>query len=517
MHYRGLRVLCLVLVLVLSIGACTAALGEGETKGEPIQIEWFVPPIIGTPLPDKSADPYYQYLLEKFNADVTLTVSADFMTELITRFVSGNAPDMINFDTEAKLMQLYNQGVLIEDWSVYQDQMPALIEGMGETAKTFYTREGKLVCLPIQANGQKWSWEIRKDWLQKLGLEMPTTSDELLDVARAFTQQDPDGNGKNDTFAFTSTGANKNIGEISNLLGMFTPPSWYIDEAKNEVGHPYLNGGHKQFLDFMRIIVKDGLIDPDWYTQQWDERKPNLFAGAFGVVWYPPMALLNEISIAVPDANVVDWWSMMGMPKGSEIGGKLPVPFSPIGMARSSPAALANDPTKLAVVTAIYEDLAWPNEGCHKMMYGRDIDDYQFIELGDGYLYYDRNNANGKSLKGVRADQFEALWDWAYMGLYEDPFVIQGTSPEPNDVTYAFLELEKQTQAFQFYSDDNYLLVQDAQLQLDCEAVKDEFEIKYILGQTDDYDGFVTQWLATGGQALLDSATEQFKAMGKIK
>ena len=43
---------------------------------------------------------------------------------------------------------------------------------------------------------------IRKDWLDNLGLEVPTTLDELFDVMYAFTYNDPDGNGKNDTWGY---------------------------------------------------------------------------------------------------------------------------------------------------------------------------------------------------------------------------------------------------------------------------------------------------------------------------
>ena len=41
---------------------------------------------------------------------------------------------------------------------------------------------------------------IRTDWLDNLGLKAPTTMDELLEVARAFRYDDPDGNGQDDTW-----------------------------------------------------------------------------------------------------------------------------------------------------------------------------------------------------------------------------------------------------------------------------------------------------------------------------
>ena len=43
---------------------------------------------------------------------------------------------------------------------------------------------------------------IRKDWLDNLGLDMPKTVDELYETAKAFTEKDPDQNGKNDTIGF---------------------------------------------------------------------------------------------------------------------------------------------------------------------------------------------------------------------------------------------------------------------------------------------------------------------------
>ena len=39
---------------------------------------------------------------------------------------------------------------------------------------------------------------IRQDWLDKLGLKMPVTQEEFVDVLRAFKTQDPNGNGQAD-------------------------------------------------------------------------------------------------------------------------------------------------------------------------------------------------------------------------------------------------------------------------------------------------------------------------------
>jgi len=48
---------------------------------------------------------------------------------------------------------------------------------------------------------------VRNDWLQKLHLSAPTTWDDLATVAKAFTKQDPNGNGKADTFGLDVPGS----------------------------------------------------------------------------------------------------------------------------------------------------------------------------------------------------------------------------------------------------------------------------------------------------------------------
>ena len=46
---------------------------------------------------------------------------------------------------------------------------------------------------------------IRQDWLDNLGLDMPETFEEFKEVMRAFTEDDPDGNGVDDTYGFVSS------------------------------------------------------------------------------------------------------------------------------------------------------------------------------------------------------------------------------------------------------------------------------------------------------------------------
>ncbi|MRA94216.1 extracellular solute-binding protein, partial [Bacillus thuringiensis] len=62
--------------------------------------------------------------------------------------------------------------------------------------------DGALYGVPVQKDYARAGLVIRKDWLDNLGLDVPTTMDELYEVAKQFTENDPDGNGVDDTVGF---------------------------------------------------------------------------------------------------------------------------------------------------------------------------------------------------------------------------------------------------------------------------------------------------------------------------
>jgi multiple sugar transport system substrate-binding protein len=67
--------------------------------------------------------------------------------------------------------------------------------------------DGKVNAVPFSA--QSFALFIRKDWREKLGLPQPKTWDDLRALGKAFTTQDPDGNGKPDTYGFVVPASTK--------------------------------------------------------------------------------------------------------------------------------------------------------------------------------------------------------------------------------------------------------------------------------------------------------------------
>jgi len=109
----------------------------------------------------------------------------------------------------------------------------------------------------------------RKDWLANLGLSVPKNLDDLYKVLYAFTYNDPDKNGKNDTYGMTWTGAY--MGPFYNIAVMFGAPNRF--GVKNGKLTPWFD--YDEFYDAMvysKRLYDEGLINKDFAalpTSEW--------------------------------------------------------------------------------------------------------------------------------------------------------------------------------------------------------------------------------------------------------
>jgi hypothetical protein len=94
---------------------------------------------------------------------------------------------------------------------------------------------------------------------------------------------------------------------------------------------------------------------------------------------------------------------------------------------------------------------------------------------------------------------------------------VAGTTVPPDDLVGKQPEMTDVVNSYERYPADSSMLNLNSDNQTQADTVNSEFTIRYILGQTSDYDGFVRRRLASGGQALLDEAARQLKGYGGIK
>ena len=137
------------------------------------------------------------------NVDITWVDLADYGTILNTRAGTNDLPDLFRINV-SDLPLLAPQGILA-DWGPLLEMMPNYVEthNVSELAP-IGTYNGVQYGLVTQRTfPYKAVVSVRQDWLDALGLEAPTTTEEYLAVMEAFTTQDPDGNGRDDTYGWS--------------------------------------------------------------------------------------------------------------------------------------------------------------------------------------------------------------------------------------------------------------------------------------------------------------------------
>ncbi len=217
---------------------------------------------------------------------------------------SGEAPDLMWDYGRDYIAQLIAQDAImplddvIDQYSTsykkYLEEHPEL--------KPYITFDGKIYAITSKrANMANFGVWIRQDWLDKLGLSMPKTDEELLNVARAFRDGDPDGNGQNDTIPIALSGNDL----ISNFYNT-AKNSWYLEDGKMVYGP--MTEKYKDSLKFRQTAYKEGLIDPEFITDTNNERQSQLVTNGKAGIYFTSWDIKKVYTTLIqndPNANLV--------------------------------------------------------------------------------------------------------------------------------------------------------------------------------------------------------------------
>ena len=253
--------------------------------------------------------------------------SSEAYSQKVRLLISSNdLPDLVS-SSAADFAEM-SRNDMIHDLKPYMESYMS-----SRTKEAFGAFEGKLYGpvtngeavygLPATSNveGSLRNVWIRKDWLDAVGKPVPTTMEELLDLAVAFTTQDPDKNGKNDTFGLPldkdiTTSLINTLDVVSNAYGYY--PSRIVKDANGEVVIGTMNPGMKTILQKFQEFYKQGVFDPEFASKDFMQVDADVGAGKIGlwpgVFWKPVdpgfAATYKDgvewITAAIPQSSTVD-------------------------------------------------------------------------------------------------------------------------------------------------------------------------------------------------------------------
>lgn len=446
-------------------------------------------------------------LEEKYNVKFKLVVLpgwTDGQSQISLLMASNDMPNIMWWWTMDTEYNKWVQAGLLDDVSAYMDKYTVIRDYYNKMdPKTlFYASEADGSIYRIPGDVAEPSCEnlwIRQDWLDNLNLKTPTTIEELNEVLRAFTEDDPDGNGQNDTYGLGGDGYD---------FRSFWPWIQSYDQTHYErfcvddngvVTYGPANEGTKNWVSDVADLYAKGYITPN-ITQDTD-RDEQMANGGFGVTYSwcawnnPDAAPMMSFYASNPDAK----WVPIDMVKGSN-GNPQDDPGTSAAWAYFAITNTASDPERLY---ATWDDMC-DSDNYIARRFGIEGTDYEYDENGQ-YVAIVGPDSEENTSKNIGLKLFDNLMnrkDECNISNTPETAALFNKSGENSRYAAAHLVEWKDPASFESWTE----------CRADIEAEKDQYLWGVIAGQEsiDDWDNYVATLNSLGLEDVLAEANEDY-------
>ena len=509
-------------------------------------------PYMAGPVENDESTPLIEEKLLEYGYDVTLEnvyiENSQYREILNLKLAAGEAPDVFYCNTTDSLQQYRDQG-LIATWDeeFFRENAPNLSayydaggpDGVNAAiADKFWAMskygEDEMCVLPTYgvSTGSLINVIYNKQWLDNLNAEVPETLDDFVELMYRFKNEDPDGNGKDDTYGFSTTMLNVIFGAYGSFPGFLHMDYGHWYNVNGELVAADVMEGNEEALKLIKQLYDDGVIDPEFLTGEnqggyW-ALSHSFINGRIGVTHsarsthYIPAqyddkgnqlvadgACLAEFkAVQGEDAEVVVGPWLKG-PNG-DIGGFLRYPIQ-IAEGTVFNASLNDDPDKLAALFAIRDIFNQDDELSMLAYYGIEGKHYSFTE--DGYFAVNAEvvpDAASQIAVGINATRCisgSGGPDNSYLSnLY---YTSTPTMEYRKELTTHY---EGLADTVGYISEVWSALPSEEDYSGELKTYRDETWLKMIQGEIElDWDGYVEGWYERGGQVLTEEANEWYQ------
>lgn len=212
-----------------------------------------------------------QALEEKTDTQINIIYvpTSDYNTKLNSMVAAETLPDIFWCGDMVAAEDYRKAGYLANVEEVLNAVAPNVVEETKDIIRDIPVNKDGIYLIPNMNKGYGSNICIRTDWLKNLNLEMPTDLESFAAVMHAFTYDDPDGNGQDDTFGYSFSLENMR-GNGKNGQGLFgafgiakgRPMEMEDGTVTTWVKHPeFLNA-----MKYVKSLIDDGVCEPDYVS-----------------------------------------------------------------------------------------------------------------------------------------------------------------------------------------------------------------------------------------------------------
>lgn len=362
------------------------------------------------------------------------------------------------------------------------------------------TIDGKLIGIYKARDIGRYGFGYRADWAEKLGIDEPKTLEDMYDMMYQFRYNDPDGNGKDDTYGVSLC---KYTGPFDIMQTWFGCGNGWV-EKDGALVPVHQTDEYKEALDWFKKMYDDGLVYEDWAvrdTATWLDTMKNGECGIYIDVLDAARRVgdyfANENIPSVTDPNQVAAINLVGTIEGKTL--------ATTGYNGFFVITKAADTQEKVDACLHFLDKMCDDEMITLAGYGLENEHWKLGE--DGYL--------------VDLDQGDEVSSKSYSALNQAIAYIPNMTAKSPELKLTErkekeVEVKKANEEYAVFNPATAYLVNSPTYSLagaTLDKMLDDARTQYICGQIDEA-GLQAQWdlwLKQGGQDVMNEVNEQYK------
>ncbi|MBR5356341.1 MAG: extracellular solute-binding protein [Lachnospiraceae bacterium] len=407
----------------------------------------------------------------------------DEVTKMQAMVASQTAPDLTLTYTYAYAEDYFNQGGVwdLSEFVDGADQAINLKQYVGEDVLNIGRNgDGALYGIVAKrATTAKSNFFIRKDWLDKLGLAIPTNPDELYTALDKFVHENPDGNDAANGAIIWNGWNLKQV--FSKIAG--DPKAVEVSGGGEDVIQDYYDPGMYDYYKYLNKLYNNGLIHPEYYSLAEDDFKSQIVTGNLGFAEYSVNgnvdvlrgSLLKTLKENVPSADFVSIPQFANVNDGVVYNAG----YGAGGLIAFCPLTATEEKVEACMT---YLDWMSTTDGGMVLYHGFEGEHYKMI---DGVPSVIDAEYNAKDKDWIRTDIF-LVGNQGYFATVDD--FNKCTSKEAPGFEDYVIQNYEYALAGTVNHDASYTSPSTADLITDLNIAKDDYQTKMVTCSEADYD-----------------------------
>ncbi|NHN29710.1 extracellular solute-binding protein [Paenibacillus agricola] len=283
---RNLLFVSTLSVAVGVLGACSAGTPVKQEAGaqapavnqkkEPVKITMLN--VFYEAEAPKKDNPILLKVQEHTNTELTITwvPSSAYNDKVATMMAANDLPKvlMVTNDKDPLLRNSIRSGMFWE-LGPYLKSYPNLGSKLEKAQLSNSSVDGKTFGLYRTRDLARRALIYRQDWMENLGMKEPQNLDEVYNLLKAFTFNDPDRNGKDDTIGLVDY---KGLDKATSVAGWFgAPNAWSAEGTPDFATDAYMN-----MLNFYKKLYDEKILNQDFGIMEESQKHDSFMKGKAG-------------------------------------------------------------------------------------------------------------------------------------------------------------------------------------------------------------------------------------------